>query len=48
MYIEESALGLLIMILVAIPLGCLLLSLLIKLLDKLLGSRDHWNRGDSC
>ena len=46
--IEESAVGMIIMLLIAIPLGCLLFSLLIKLLDKLLGDRDNWNRGDSC
>ena len=46
--IEESAVGMIIMVVIAIPLGCLWMSLLVKLLDKLFGSRDHWNRGDSC
>ena len=48
MYIEESAVGMAIMLIIAIPLGCLLFSLLIKLLDKLLGNKNHFNRGDSC
>ena len=46
--IEESAVGMLIMIAVVIPLGCLLTNLLIKLLDKILGGKDHFNRGDFC
>ena len=48
MYIEESAIGIIIMLLIAIPLGCLLLNLLKKLLDKLLGNKNHFNRGDFC
>lgn len=45
MYIEESMLGL-IMVLISIPLGILLTSLLLKVIKKLCGKK--FNRGDSC
>lgn len=48
MYIEESALGIIIIILIAIPLSITIQIIGRLLLDKLFGGKDYFNRGDSC